>query len=386
MTNCACQSSLRNNRAAVKQLVSEIKSRLEVLPADVKPLRIMEVCGTHTMSIHRYGIKGLLPDSLRLISGPGCPVCVTGGAYIDTAIALAGQGVRILSFGDLLKVPALSGRTLAEARSSGAEVEVCISVFDALEAARKETDKQMVFLAVGFETTAAPVLTLLEAVVKSGLQNLSFLCDFKRVMPALEALSVDAGVNAFLCPGHVSAIIGADAYSGFVQKYHIPCAIAGFEPLDIIHGLHALAGMLQKGEAGLVNCYERVVKPGGNLKALALFERYLSVTDAYWRGIGFIPGSGFGLHESFSAYDAEKRFSQAVSHNLDRESSCAGCDSSGTCGVQEGAEAQCGFVLRGLKEPVDCPLFGTVCTPHNPVGPLMVSSEGSCAAFFRYGS
>lgn len=339
----------------------------ERLTADGRVARIMEVCGSHTMAIARYGVRDLLPAPVDLISGPGCPVCVTDTGFIDAAIELARRDVVIATFGDLMRVPG-SRETLSHVRAEGAHVAVCYSPASAVELAMREPEREIVFLAIGFETTVAPVISIVEAARRDGVGNISLLTAFKLVPPALRALLDDPAirVDAFLCPAHVSAIIGSDAYIPFVERDRVPCVVAGFEPLDILLGIAEIVEQLAAGEARLVNQYSRVVKAEGNLKALDLMSRLLEPVDAAWRGIGVIPGSGLGLREEFARFDAAKRFDIVIE---------AG---------KSNPACKCGDVLKGMIRPHECPLFGGVCHPDNPIGPCMVSSEGSCAAAFKY--
>lgn len=354
--------------AAAVALADRIRVVAAPLADRGRPVQIMEVCGSHTMAIGRYGIRGLLPAHLRLISGPGCPVCVTDSGYIDAALELAARGVEICTFGDLINVPG-SDTSLAAARSQGAAVTVCYSPLEAVERARLDPSREVVFLAVGFETTVAPVVSLVDRAAAEGLGNLSLLTAFKLVPPALEALAAapDLAIDAFLCPAHVSAIIGADAYRPFAERHHRPCVVAGFEPLDILYGVEGILRQLAAGEARVENQYSRVVTAGGNRRAQALMERLLRPVDAIWRGLGPVPASGLGLRPAFAAYDAEVRHGLRVGPGRD----APGC--------------RCGDVICGRLTPPECPLFGRRCTPASPVGPCMVSSEGSCAAWYKYG-
>jgi hydrogenase expression/formation protein HypD len=331
-----------------------------------RPMHLMEVCGTHTMAIARSGLRQLMPPSIELLSGPGCPVCVTPAGYLNAALALARQGFIIATFGDMVRVPAASG-SLEAARAAGAAVEVCYSPENALHLARAHPDRQVVFLAVGFETTIAPIITTILSARQNGIENYSLLCAFKRIPPALSALVADpeVSIDAFICPPHVSAIIGSQAFQPFVAD-GLPCVVAGFEPLDILYAVTTLAELLQAGRSELINQYERVVRPGGNKRALALFERLLTPIDAEWRGLGAIPDSGYGLVRDAARYDAGERFGLTVGPGLDP----SGC--------------RCGDVLKGKLRPDRCPLFGRVCTPIEPAGPCMVSSEGTCSAYFKY--
>ena len=350
--------------AAISEEIRVIALALEEKGASP---RIMEVCGSHTMSIGRYGIRRIMPGNVSLLSGPGCPVCVTDAAYIDAAVELARRGVVIATFGDMLKVPG-SSSTLADARSQGARVHVCYSPLEAVKLAGDHPGDEVVFLGIGFETTVAPVLSIVKRASEGEVRNISVLTAFKLVPPALEALAADSrvAVNGFLLPAHVSAVIGSDAYRGFVDAHRLPSVIAGFEPLDILLGIKGLLQQLADGSARLENQYTRVVRPGGNPLALALMEKYLQPADASWRGIGTIPESGLELKEEYSGYDGGKRHGVA------------------TTGGNPDPRCRCGEVLRGVLLPGECPLMGRECTPAFPVGPCMVSSEGSCAAHYRY--
>ena len=355
------------NHLAARSITKDIHKLAAELSLKSIEARIMEVCGSHTMSIARYGIRQILPENVRLISGPGCPVCVTDAAYIDAAISLTERDINIATFGDMLKVPG-SSRTLADARGAGGQVHVCYSPLDAVRLAKENPETEIVFLGIGFETTVPPVISIIKKAKKEKLTNISILTAFKLVPPALEALAEDkdVAVNGFLLPAHVSAIIGVDAYRGFVDKYRIPSVIAGFEPLDILLGIKGLLEQLEGSRADLVNQYDRVVKKQGNRIALNLIHELLQPADASWRGIGTIPRSGLTLREEFSDFDASKKFSIS------------------TEGGEPDLRCRCGDVLRGIIFPDECPLFNKECTPLFPVGPCMVSSEGSCAAFYKY--
>jgi len=354
------------NPDAARALTARLAAAGEQLAAQGRRARLMEVCGTHTMAIARHGIRDLLPPTVDLVSGPGCPVCVTDSGYLDAAIELAKGGVRLATFGDLVRVPG-STSSLAEARSAGAAIEVVYSPEGALALAEREPARQVVFLAIGFETTVAPAVWLVKAAAERGVTNLSLLTAFKLVPPALSALAGDpeVQVDAFLCPAHVSAIIGSEAYRPFVQR-GLPCVVAGFEPLDILDGVAEILDQIVARASRLVNRYERVVKPEGNRRALALMGACLEPVDASWRGIGVIPGSGLGLRETYAGFDAVRRHGVAITAGVTPR----GC--------------RCGDVLKGKLKPTECPLFGRACTPLKPVGPCMVSSEGSCAAYYKY--
>jgi hydrogenase expression/formation protein HypD len=333
-----------------------------------RPAALMEVCGTHTMSIGRFGLRDLLPPNVRLLSGPGCPVCVTPSGYVDAAVRLARDGAIVATFGDMLRVPGSEGTSLAAVRAEGGRVEICYSPEAALRLAREEPGREVVFLAIGFETTVAPVVSLVPAARKAGVENLSLLTAFRRILPALAALldDPDVAVDGFLCPAHVSAIIGAEAYRTVVERWAVPCVVAGFEPLDILLGIEALLDQLADGRAELANQYSRVVRPQGNPRALALMDELLEPADAEWRGLGTLPASGLRLREAHAAYDAERKLELTIPTGRDDP------------------RCRCGDVLRGIANPPECGLFGRTCTPTSPIGACMVSSEGTCAAWFRY--
>jgi hydrogenase expression/formation protein HypD len=353
--------------AIAEPLQRRLKKLGDSLAGRTEGVRIMEVCGSHTMSVARYGIRQLLPPNVTLISGPGCPVCVTAPGYVDTAIELARRGVTIASFGDMLQVPGSSG-SLGEARSEGARVEVCYSPRSALDLAAADRDREVVFLAIGFETTIAPVVSLVDLAIRSGAGNISLLTSFKLVPPALRAVLADPElrIDAFLCPGHVSAVTGAHIYEPFATDFGKPCVIAGFEPLDILFGLCGILGQLAEGRAEVENLYARVVREDGNPLARAVMKRFLQPADAHWRGIGRLPDSGLVLRDEFARYDAEKRLGVTVGPGREYP----GC--------------MCGDVIKGKRLPMECPLFAKRCTPLDPVGPCMVSVEGSCAAYYKY--
>lgn len=329
---------------------------------------IMEVCGTHTVAIERCGIRRMMPENVRLISGPGCPVCVTDAGYIDAAAELAMKGVTIVTFGDMINVPGTKTK-LSECRAAGARIEICYSPETALEIAEKHPSNEVVFLAVGFETTTAPIITLIETALKKKIENVSLLTSFKRIPPAMIALLEDPEikVNGFLCPAHVSAIIGADAYRPIVSEKKIPCVVAGFEPLDVLLGICGILEQLLDGRAEVENQYSRVVRNQGNTRALDIMEKYLQPYDASWRGLGVIPGSGSRIRDEFEKFDAQKRFGLQIKDDKP----------DGAC--------RCGEVLKGKIRPDECPLFAVVCNPLEPQGPCMVSSEGTCAALYKYG-
>ncbi len=334
-----------------------------------RPLKIMEVCGTHTMAISRHGIRQALPEDIELISGPGCPVCVTANADIDTFIEMALlPRLTAATFGDMLRVPGT--RTgLAEARSRGADVRIVYSPLDALELARADRSRQVVFFGVGFETTAPTIAATIARARDEGIDNFLVYSAHKLVPPALEALCEVPGlaVDAFLCPGHVSAIIGPAAYEPIAAR-GLPCVISGFEPADILQSLIMLARQADAERAEVEVQYGRGVRPEGNPTALSLMDTVFTVADGEWRGLGKIPASTLAIGDEFAAHDAARRFAVDVSYSREPE----GCI--------------CGEILTGLKNPRQCGRFRRSCTPDHPVGPCMVSSEGTCAAYFQYES
>jgi len=333
-----------------------------------RPVALMEVCGTHTVSACRSGVHSLVPDGVRLVSGPGCPVCVTPQSAIDALIELGRRPeVTLATYGDMLRVTGAGG-SLELARSDGADVRVVTSSMEAVEIARTEPDREVVFAAVGFETTAPATAVAVLAAKEEGLPNFSIVSCHKRVMPAMRALVADPeiAIDGFLCPGHVSVILGADAYAPLVAEHGKPCVVAGFEALRIMEGIVHLVRQVADGKPRLENLYPEVVRDGANPHALALLEEVFEPADTPWRALGTIPESGWVLREEYAEFDAVRRFD--VRPGEDREP--PGC--------------RCGEVITGRVEPADCPLFGRTCTPLEPVGPCMVSSEGTCRAWFRY--
>jgi hydrogenase expression/formation protein HypD len=333
-----------------------------------RPVRLMEVCGTHTMAIFRSGLRALLPETITLVSGPGCPVCVTAQREIDQFVALARcEGVILTTFGDLLRVPG-SGSSLQQARAAGCDVRVVYSPLDALALATRNPTKRVVFLGVGFETTAPTVAAALLAARARGVSNFLVFAAHKRTPPAVAALMAapDLRVDGFLLPGHVCLVAGTQAFQPLVDRYRIPCVVGGFEPLDLLRALARLVAQIEAGEALLENAYERAVTAAGNAKARAAMAAVFADVDAEWRGLGVIPGSGLKIAAAHRALDAEASFDLSVPD------------------VPEPRGCACGQVLKGIKLPTDCALYQKACTPLHPVGPCMVSSEGTCAAYFRY--
>ncbi|MBC2582447.1 hydrogenase formation protein HypD [Clostridium sp. DJ247] len=333
-----------------------------------KKINIMEVCGTHTMAIFRYGIRDILPSNIKLISGPGCPVCVTPQSYIDTALELTlNKDVIIATFGDMMRVPG-KVTSLMKRKSEGADIRIVYSPMDAMLLAKDNPSKEIVFLSVGFETTTPmTAVTAIEA-RKHNVENLFFLTAHKIVPPAMRALVEDEELNidGFLLPGHVSAVIGKEPYEFLSSKYKIPGVITGFEPFDILKGIDTLINMINNEEYNIINEYKRIVRDHGNPQALEYLHKVFKVTDSTWRGIGTIPNSGYTFNKEYEEFDAIKHF------NIDYK------DYDGSPGCR------CGDILKGKITPFQCPLFKKACTPENPVGSCMVSSEGTCAAYYRY--
>ncbi len=352
----------RDPRAA-RAVADSIRAR------STRSVRLMEFCGGHTHAILRYGIPSLLPDTVELRSGPGCPVCVTSATDLDRAIALAQvEDVILTTFGDMIRV--LGSRTsLAQAKAEGADVRVVYSPLDALRVARQNPDRPVIFLGVGFETTAPMIGSAVLAAEAEGVENFYIFSTHKLTPPATRAI-LDAGevaLDGIIGPGHVTTVIGSDAWHFLPQRYAIPVAVAGFEPLDILRTVLALVEMVEEGRPRVVNTYARSVRPEGNVAALKVLEQVFEVADVEWRGFGVVPASGLRLRDSYARFDAALVFPVDVVPARDPP----GC--------------RCGEILRGVLLPTECPLFGRACTPQSPIGPCMVSAEGACAAYFRYG-
>jgi len=342
----------------------------QIQAARIPPVRFMEVCGTHTVSIFRSGIRSLLPKTISLLSGPGCPVCVTDQSDIDAFIALSKmQDVIITTFGDLMRVPG-TGSSLLKERANGHDIRVVYSTMDALEVAKARPDKKIVFLGVGFETTAPTIAAALATAAQTGQTNFFVYSAHKRVPPALEALMSVEGIHldGFILPGHVSVITGLKAYQPFFDRHRIPCVVSGFEPADILQTVLSLVNQIESGSPAIGNTYGRAVTYEGNPKARALLDRVFAPADAAWRGIGVIPQSGLKIRDAFAAFDAQREFRI----DLPQAEGPKGCI--------------CGEILTGIKIPPECRLYKNVCTPMDPVGPCMVSSEGTCAAYYKYHS
>jgi len=345
-----------------KSLIQKIKD------SSKQPVRLMEVCGTHTVSIFRSGIRSVLPPTISLLSGPGCPVCVTDQKEIDAFIELSRvEGVIITTFGDLMRVPGTTS-SLQKQRAEGQDIRVVYSTFDAIEIAKKNPDKKVVFLGVGFETTAPTIAAAIFSADQMKVANFSVISAHKLVPPALEALMATENVmiDGFILPGHVSVIIGEKAYLPFFSHHQIPCVIAGFEPTDILQAISMLVEQIENRAPALENAYSRAVTFEGNTKAQKMLEDVFEPADSCWRAIGVIPQSGLKIRQKYEHHDAGKIFDIEVSGSMDPK----GC--------------ACGAILTGTKTPPECPLYKTVCTPIDPVGPCMVSTEGTCAAYYKY--
>lgn len=329
---------------------------------------LMEVCGTHTVAIARNGIRNLMPEGCRLASGPGCPVCVTSNHDIDAVIALARVPEVILTtFGDMTRVPGSTSSLLKE-QAAGRDVRIVYSPLDALNIAKENPERQVVFVGVGFETTTPLIAIAIKRAKAMGLENFSVFAAHKNMPNAMDVLMRDPNlkVDALILPGHVSTIIGMEPWRFLAEKYGIPGVITGFEPLDVLEGIAMIMRQLHEGRAEIENAYTRGVMPQGNPVALAAIDEVFETCTATWRGLGPIEGSGYRIRDEFAQFDALRRFEPTIEPTKEPK----GC--------------RCGDVLRGIMAPDECPLFRKVCTPENPVGPCMVSSEGSCAAYFRY--
>ncbi|MBN1759692.1 MAG: hydrogenase formation protein HypD [Chitinispirillaceae bacterium] len=350
------------NREHCRALISQIKKE------STKQAVIMEVCGGHTMALYRNGITALLPETIRMVSGPGCPVCVSDIRYIDHAIALAKRpDVIIATYGDLIRVPG-STSSLEKEKASGAAIIIVWSGLEAVDIAVRNPDKKVVFLGIGFETTIPGTAIAVMEARKKKVENFFALCSHKIMPPAMTAL-IDEGVriDAYLCPGHVSTVTGSAIYEPIVSNYGKPCVVAGFEPADILQSILMIVRQIEAGQPAVEIQYTRVVHREGNPKAQSLINEVFTPADDWWRGLGVIPGSGLRLSDDYKKYDAAVMVPVTVEPTREAK----GCI--------------CGSILKGLKYPADCPLFAKACTPDSPVGACMVSSEGACAAFYQYG-
>jgi len=335
-----------------------------------KSARLMEFCGGHTVTILKHGIRQLLPPTIEMLSGPGCPVCVTDNADLDKAIALAQiPGVILTTFGDMLKVPG-SRSSLQKVKADGADVRIVYSTMDALQIARGNPDKRVVFLGIGFETTAPTIAASVLQAEQEGISNYYALSLHKLCPPVIKAL-LDSGevrLDGLICPGHVSAIIGSRPWEFIARDYSIPCVVSGFEPLDVLQCVDMLVAQIENGRSEVEIAYRRGVRPEGNRQALEIMDRVFETCPAQWRGMGLVAHSGLRFKAEFERFDAEIAFEINPGPVVEPK----GCI--------------CGDILRGVNTPQDCQLFAKVCTPESPVGPCMVSSEGSCAAYYLYGA
>jgi hydrogenase expression/formation protein HypD len=330
-------------------------------------INVMEVCGTHTVSVFRAGLREAFPKGLKLLSGPGCPVCVTDQGYIDVVLSLAERDdCLIATYGDMIRVPGRKGSL--ERKADRGNIKIILSAQDALNLAKQNPDKKVLFVAVGFETTAPATAIVVNEAMQQGVKNLFIFSNHKLVVPAMQALLLDKNnkIDAFLCPGHVSVIIGSDAYTPVVEQFKKPCVVAGFEPMQIIEALAEICRQIVDGKPQACSLYSAVVTGAGNKTAQKIIEETFDAVDGYWRGLGQISKSTLKLKEKFSSLDAEKHFKVEFIPQED----LTGC--------------RCGQVLCGLIDPPECGLFAKQCTPDTPVGPCMVSSEGACAAWFKY--
>lgn len=344
------------------------KLAAEIHRVTTRPWTIMEVCGGQTHAIVKFGIDELLPEQITLIHGPGCPVCVTPLEVIDQALEIAARPeVVFTSFGDMLRVPG-STTDLLSVKAKGGDVRIVYSPLDAVKIAVENPTCEVVFFGVGFETTAPATAMAVYQAAQKKLNNFSLLISHVLVPPAIEALmsSPSCRVQAFLAAGHVCAVMGYEEYFPLVKKYRVPIVVTGFEPLDILHGILLVVQQLESGRAEVENQYVRAVNRAGNLPAQDLIKKVFTVVPRKWRGIGEIPQSGLGLSDAYAAFDAAKKFKLTDRH------------------VEEPAECIAGLILQGMKKPHDCPAFGALCTPEHPFGATMVSSEGACAAYYRY--
>jgi len=354
-----------------KVLLKEIGALVQrIAVCRQRPLQLMEVCGGHTHSIFKYGIEPMLPKAIELVHGPGCPVCVLPMGRVDDCLALAEHPqVIFTTFGDAMRVPG-SNKSLLQAKADGADVRMVYSPMDALKMAREHPDKEVVFFALGFETTMpSTALTVLQA-EREGIKNFSLFCNHITIIPTIKAIldSPELTLDGFLGPGHVSMVIGTQPYDFIATHYHKPIVVAGFEPLDILQSIWMLLKQLAEGRCEVENQYQRVVPDGGNEQALMAVGRVFELREFFeWRGLGSIDHSGIRLKQSYARFDAERKFSVP---NLK---------------IADPKSCQCGEVLKGVIKPWDCKVFGGACTPETPLGALMVSSEGACAAYYNYG-
>jgi len=349
-----------------KDLVRKLTAQIQKFSG--REINLMEICGTHTMAIFRSGIKQLLPENINLISGPGCPVCVTSQSDIDRMLWLAGlKDAVITSFGDMLKVPGTVS-SLEKERARGADIRPVYSPADALDIARENKNKEIIFLAVGFETTSPVIASVIDDARSQKINNFSVYSCHKLIPPAMSALlsAEEIRIDGFLCPGHVSSIIGTRPYESICDKFKIPCVVSGFEPTDILETILMLLEQIAGNRSRVEIQYKRAVHAGGNVPAQEMLKKVFTGCEAQWRGLGMIPESGLSLGRGYEDFDAAKKFRIKKIK------------------AAEPKNCSCGQVLRGVKTPAQCKLFGKACTPENPFGPCMVSSEGTCAAWYKY--
>ncbi|MBU0533459.1 MAG: hydrogenase formation protein HypD [Candidatus Omnitrophica bacterium] len=355
------------NPELAKKLIAKISGMVSDYKKDIK---LMEVCGTHTVAISRAGLRKLLPANLKLLSGPGCPVCVTPNDYLDRAIAYCRRkDVIVVTFGDMMKVPG-STSSLEKEKSRGGDVRIIYSPIDALKIAKDNPKKKIIFLGVGFETTSPTIAATIKVAKAKDINNFFVYSGHKVIPPAMQMLLADkeVDVDGFICPGHVSTIIGSIPYEFISKEHNIPCVVTGFETLDVVEGVYMLVKQIVEGEKPSVQIqYTRSVKKEGNPKAVALMDEVFEEEDSDWRGLGMIPNSGLKIRKEFLVFNALKNIEVKVEP------------------TKENKQCICGEVLRGVKSPLGCKLFGKLCTPENPIGACMVSSEGTCAAYYKYG-
>lgn len=349
------------DKELVLKLSEEIKKRSK------KNISIMEVCGGHTHAIHKFGIPSILPQNIKLLSGPGCPVCVTSKKFIDQAIAYSKtDNVIIVSFGDMVRVPGSTSSLLKE-KARGQDIRVVYSSLEALEIARQNNNKRIIFLGIGFETTAPTTAAVILKAKEENIKNFFVFSSHKIMPPAMQAI-IDEGVmiDGYICPGHVSVITGPVIYEPLVKKYNVGCVISGFEPIDIMQTILMLVNQKESNSKKVEIQYKRAVKKNGNIKAKKIMNNVFELKDDWWRGIGIIKKSGLKVKNDFGKYDAEKNFNVTLEKLIEDK----GCI--------------CGEILKGIKNPKECALFANKCTPENPIGACMVSNEGACSAYYRY--
>ena len=350
-------------------LVAGLLTKIRKVAGDIaNPVTIMEICGSHTYAIGRFGIRKLLPHNINLISGPGCPVCVTSSRDVDIALYLAGmQNTIFATFGDMLRVPGTNSDSLQKKRATGADVRIVSSADECIALAKSNPQKEVIMMGIGFETTAPTIAATVESCRKKGIKNFSVFSVHKIVPPALVALLADPllNIDGFLCPGHVSTMIGSDAYKMITDAKRV-AVITGFEPVDIMEGIWMMLTQIESGKKEVSIQYSRGVKPEGNIRAMQFLQSMFIKANSEWRGLGTIPDSGLVFNDAYAAFDTLKKFKIPDIQSEEIKG----------CG--------CGDILRGIKTPEECPLFKELCTPANPIGPCMVSSEGTCSTHYKY--